>query len=402
DGYQNKTTNLKAGFSITPTNKIDLSHTIIDAEAQFDSGFFPLSPTEIANSSAYSSTTKDKFSSINFNHIDSFNEFNLYANKSTFKRRSFSESGTSPFDGEVQEYGLNSKINYLSSSFVLLGGDYKVFEHKNSIDQKNKNKALYLSNHNKFENLLGGTMILTESLRHDSYDTFANQTTGKIGLKHINKQIKDLTASINYGTAYNIPSLTELYTPIYGNSSLSPEKTKSLDVSLEYKDLSLTYFDNKIDNLIGFHPITFQNANVEGTSKIKGYEIAYEATLFDSIALSLNYTKLQTKDKSSSNLLRRPEDSVKFSLDYYGIDKVHLGLNGEYVGKRDDKDFSTFPVTLVNTGNYAVGNFSANYEVDKHMSLYGKVDNLTDKTYQTVYGYATSPRAVYAGMKLTY
>ncbi|CAA6819084.1 MAG: Unknown protein [uncultured Sulfurovum sp.] len=402
DKYQNKTTNLKAGFNINATNKIDISHTVIDATNQFDGGFFPLTATQIANNNQLSSTTNDKFSSVNFNHIDSFNELNIYANHSTFERRSMNGATISAFDGSVKEYGLNSKINYLDNSFVLIGGDYKTFEHKNSIDQSNKNKALFITNNNQVKGFFAGTTILTESLRHDKYDTFNNQTTAKIGLKHISRQIEGLTASINYGTAYRIPSLTELYTPFYGNTALSPEETKSLDISLEYKDLSFTYFDNKIDNLIGFHPTTFQNINVDGTTKIKGYEIAYATTLFDILALSLNYTKLDAKDKTDSNLLRRPNNSVKFGVDYYGIERVHLGFNGEHIGNREDKDFSSFPATHVDTGKYTVANFTANYKVDKQLSFYTKIDNITDEEYQTVYGYTASPRAVYTGMKLSY
>ncbi len=402
DGYNNKTTNLKAGFNITPTNKIDITHTIIDAKTQFDGGFFPLTPVEIANNKDFSSTTKDKFSSINFNHIDSFNEVNIYAKKSTFERRSTSSFGTTPFDGEIKEYGLNSKIDYLSNSFLLVGADYKTFEHKNSINKTNKNKALFITNSNTISGLLGGTTIITESLRRDNFDTFNNQTTGKIGLKHIHKKIEGLTTSINYGTAYIIPTLTELYTPKYGNTALNPEKTKSLDVSLQYKDLTLTYFDNKIDNLISYHPTTYQNINIAGESTIKGYEVAYNTTFNDTVALSLGYTRLDAKDTKKETLLRRPKDSVKFAIDYYGIEDLHLGVNGEYVGERVDKDFATFPAKKVETGKYAVVNLIANYEIDKHMSIYGKIDNITDKEYQTTYGYASSPRAVYAGMKLTY
>ncbi|CAA6814183.1 MAG: Unknown protein [uncultured Sulfurovum sp.] len=402
DHYQNKSTNLKAGFTINSTNKIDITHTILDATNEFDGGFFPLTATQIANNNDLSSTTENTFSSINYNHIDSFNELNLYANKSTFKRRSINNTVISPFDGEVKEYGLNSKINYFTNSFVLVGGDHKTFTHKNSINQVNKNKALYITNHNQFDSFLEGKVILTESLRHDTYDAFSNQTTGKIGLKHVSENIKSLIASINYGTAYRIPSLTELHTPIYGNTNLNPEETKSLDISLEYKDLSLTYFDSKVDNLIGFHPTTYQNINVDGTTKIKGYEIAYDTTLFDTMVLSLNYTKLNAKNKTGSHLLRRPKSSIKFGLDYYGIENLHLGLNGEYVGKRDDKDFTAYPAINVETGKYTIANFTANYKVDKQMSIYTKIDNITDKTYQTVYGYTSSPRAIYSGMQLNY
>ena len=71
------------------------------------------------------STTKDTFSSVNFNHIDSFNEVNLYAKRSKFEREFITEFDTTPFDGQVDEYGFSSKIPYGIEDFVLVGADYK-------------------------------------------------------------------------------------------------------------------------------------------------------------------------------------------------------------------------------------------------------------------------------------
>ena len=392
DAYANKTTNIKAGFTITPTNKIDISHTTIDGQGNYDDAF-----NNNPNSTITTNSTKDSFSSINFNHIDSFNEVNLYAKKSTFDRTSTSSFGTSPFKGEVKEYGLNSKISYLSNSFLLVGGDYKKFEHKSGLDRNYNNKALFLTNNNKIGTSLGNT-IITESIRRDNYSDFNDKTTGKIGVKQSFSAVDGLNLSSNYGTAYNIPTLYNLYGSFVGNANLTPESTKSYDVTVAYKDFSATYFNSKIDNFIDYDFTSFNYQNLAGTSNIKGYELAYNSTLTDDIALNLGYTNLTTEDSSGQALARQPKENIKFGLDYYGIDKLHLGAYGEYVGERYDKANKQGE----QTGRYTIANFVANYDWDKHLSFYGKVDNITDKYYQTVDGYATSPRAVYAGMKLTY
>ena len=404
DGYKNTSTNLKAGFNITPTNKIDIFHTIINTSTNYDQsvydGVYPnsvLNRTKSANSEA-SSTNDSMLSSINFNHTDSFNELDIYAKKSTFKR-TYPQEYTKEYEGEVKEYGLKSKVPYMKDSFVLIGGDYKKFEDKAGINKSFTNKGLFLTNYNKFAGITGGETILTQSLRYDKYDEFDNKTTGKIGLKHIHGNIEGLSSSVNYGTAYNIPSSFQLYS-FYGNPNIKPEITKGYDVTIAYKDLSLTYFNNEIEDIIDYDFATSKYANVDGKSKIKGFEVTYNTDIADTVALSLGYTKLDAKDHKGADLKRRIDQSLKFGLDYYGIEDLHLGLNGEYIGEREDTDFATY--AKVETGKYTVANFTANYEVDKHMSFYGKVDNITDKEYQTIYGYATSPRAVYAGMKLTY
>ncbi len=392
DAYSNETTNLKAGFNITATNKINITHNIIDANGNFDDAF-----NSNPNSTITQNTVNHTFSSINFNHIDSFNELNIYAKKSTFDRTSTSAFGTYPFKGEVKEYGLTSKIPYLSESFLLVGGDYQEFEHQSGINKDYNNKALFLTNNNKIATSVGNT-IVTESIRHDQYSDFTDKTTGKIGIKQTFSAIDGLNLSANYGTAYNIPTLFNLHGNFVGNINLTPESTKSYDTTIAYKDFSATYFNSNIDNMIDYDFNTFNYQNLTGTSKIKGYELAYNPTLFDVLALNLGYTNLKTENNMGQALARQPRDNVKFGLDYYGIDKLHFGLNGEYVGERYDSANNQG----TQTGKYTVANFTSNYEVDKHLSFYGKVENITDEIYQTVDNFATSPRAFYAGMKLTY
>jgi vitamin B12 transporter len=50
------------------------------------------------------------------------------------------------------------------------------------------------------------------------------------------------------------------------------------------------------------------------------------------------------------------------------------------------------------TGNVFVANLSADYQINKNVSAYLKVNNITDKKYQNVNGYATSGRAFYVGI----
>ena len=404
DGYTNNSTHLKAGFNINATNKIELTHIINDATTQadaYDSATYSFNPN-----SQYNAESKTKLSSVNFNHIDSFNEVNIFAKQSTFSRYYPQDAFSSNFDGETKEYGLTSKIPYGKKDFVVWGGEYKTFEHKNSINKEYNNKAFFTTNSNSFSGLMGGTTILTESIRQDNYDEFDNKTTGKIGLKHIHSKIEGLTTSANYGTAYNVPTHYNLFDPYSGNTNLTPEDTQGYDISVEYKDLKLTYFDNTIKDMISYESkfdtegkwIGGNYQNIAGDSELKGVEVAYQTDINDVALVSVNYTNLDAKDTKGKELARRAKDTLKMGLDYYGVEDLHLGLNGEYVGERYDRAGKEGQ----QTGKYTVANFTANYEVDKHMNLYGKVDNITDKYYQTVNGYSTNPRAVYVGMKLTY
>ena len=50
------------------------------------------------------------------------------------------------------------------------------------------------------------------------------------------------------------------------------------------------------------------------------------------------------------------------------------------------------------TGKYTVWNSVVNYELNKDTKIYLKLDNITNKYYQTVDGYATAPRSAYIGV----
>ncbi|MEA1879842.1 MAG: TonB-dependent receptor, partial [Campylobacterota bacterium] len=274
--------------------------------------------------------------------------------------------------------------------------------HKDSFNKTYDNQGYFVTNSNTFNEFIGGKTIFTQSLRFDKHSKFDNEITGKLGLKHTHAHIEGLTTSLNYGTAYNAPTLYQLYAPAttfgtIGNENLTPETTKSFDVSINYKNLTLTYFNNKIEDIIDY---TNGYNNIEGTSTIKGFEVSYSTQIGDDLHVGLNYTKLDAKDKDGKTLQRKPEQSANITLDYYGIDRLHLGIDAQYVGKRVEYTF--MGDFKAQTGKYVVVNLTADYQVSKSFKLYGKVVNLSDEEYQVVDGYATSPRAYYLGIKGTF
>ena len=384
DGYRNTSSNIKFGFNIDEKNKIDISHTIINAHNEYDGWNAP--------DAENTSRTNDTFSNINFNHIDNFNELNIYASKSKFDR-DYPQGWTTEFDGEVYEYGIKSNIAYNEKDFITLGSDYKTFEKKSDLDEKYNNNGFFVTNSNEFNCPIGGKIIVTESLRYDKYSKFDNKTTGKLGIKRV--ITNDLFISANYGTAYNIPTLFDLNDPTYGDENLTPEDTKSYDVSIGYKTLKVTYFNSKVEDMLSFDPVTYVSTNLEGTTTLQGVEVEYSANVSEDILITSNYTYLSAKNNDNERLKRRPKDSLKLSADYYGVTDLHLGINGEYIGSRYDDDNEEGE----QTGKYTVVNLVANYDINKNLLVYAKIDNLFDKYYQVVDGYTSAPLSGYIGFK---
>lgn len=385
DAYENTTTSIKAGYQFNKNNKLDISHTIIDSDIEYDGFNKP-------NDNNQTSITKNQFSSINYQNINKFTTIDIFANRSDFDR-DFPQGFTKEFDGEVLEYGLKTTTLYNKKDFLVLGMDYKIFEHKNEINKEYKNQAIYISNSNELEALIAGKTIITESLRYDKYDKFNSKTTGKIGIKHFHKNIDDFTTSFNFASAYNVPTLFNLYSS-FGNPNIKPENTKSFDITAHYKKLKVTYFNTRIDDIIDYDFATNKYNNLNGTSKIQGLELEYKKDINDDIFVAINYTRLKTQDNKGKKLDRRPKDSLKVAFDYYGLANTNINLNGEYIGDRSEGTNQT--------GKYTIFNMIANYDINHQAKIYVKINNITDKYYQSIYGFASSPRAFYAGAEYSF
>ncbi|MGB6329463.1 MAG: TonB-dependent receptor [Halarcobacter sp.] len=389
DAYENTTINTKLGYNINDNNRIVFSHNRINSKSEYDKGAFGATTEEKANGKGYILETKNHYSSLNYNNKNKFSDVNVYTNYSKIDRDD--EKGfTKEFDGTLREYGANIKIPYNNDSFVLTGADYKVSRHKNNINKTLKNKGLFVTNSTKYNKF-----IFTQSLRYDNYDLFDNKTTGKVGIKY--NYNKDVYITSNIGTAYNVPTFYKLYDNYAGFDNLQPETTKSFDLTLGYKDLTLTYFHNKINNMIEYNSNTFKYFNMNDDVTLKGIELAYKKEILEDLLLNLSYTYTNAKDDNKKQLQRRAKNSIKFGFDYYGIKDFHFNLNGEYVGDRVQYDFGTYDISA-QTGNYTVWNSVINYNINEDLGIYLKLDNIFDKNYQTVDGYATAQRSAYVGL----
>lgn len=384
DGYENTTANLKLGYNFDENNRVSTSYEIIDTKVDYDN--FP-------DDKASQAKTKTYLANLTYENKNDIALTKVYTNYTDIKREySFGE-----YEGNVEEYGVNTSIDYLNSSNLTIGGDYKKFETKKDVLDEYNNKGIFITNTNKF---FDDNTIFTQALRYDKYSDFENKTTGKIGIKQY--IIDELNVSSNYGTGYNVPTISQLFGQWGANPDLNPEKTKSYDLGIEYKGLSITYFNNKVENMIDWVtiPQSWDGAynNIEGKSKIKGVEIAYKNYITQDVLLNFNYTNLSAKNDKDEYLAKRAKNKVGFGVDYYGLKDFHFNVNGEYVGTRYDR----IDQQGAKTGNYTIWNVVVDYDINKTFSTYVKLDNIFDKDYQVVDGYATSQRAAYLGLKASF
>ena len=384
DGYKNTSLNFKAGFDVSDKDRLEGFFNMINADTEYDGYNKP-------NDENTTSESKQKFYGLSYTKTLDFGDATLYAQRSKFERNT-PNGFTKEFDGSIDEVGLKSKINYLSDSFAIVGIEHRKTTHENAVDKSFNNDAIFIANTNTLEGLISGKTTLATALRYDKFDTFKNKLTYKVGVKHIHENIKDFWTSANYATAYNAPAFSNIY-GFYGNPNITPENTTTFDVTANYKNFGITYFDTKIEDMIGYDFATSKYANLTGKTKLQGVEVSYntEVEAIDTL-LNLNYTYLKTEDKDGKDLLRRPKNSANIMIDYYGLDNAHLGTQIRYVGERDALGDKT-------SDAYTLVRLNGDYDLSPTLNLYMRVENALDKSYQDIIGYGTSQRAFYAGFR---
>lgn len=250
-------------------------------------------------------------------------------------------------------------------------------------------------------------LYTTVGVRTDDHNRFGRHTTYKAGSSYLIEKT-GTTLKASYGTGFKAPALFELYSSFGGNPNLNPETTAGWDAGIEQSiwhnrvQLSSTYFQNRIKNLIVFNNNLNQNIS---KARTQGIETAITVHPCQKMTLQGNYTYTDTKDLSSNTstsgdpLLRRPRHQYSIKLNYTPIKKLNLNVLVSHVGLRNDLNFVTFPADPVKLKAYTLVNLAAQYHLSKHLTLFGRLANLFDTPYEMVKGYGTARISAYGGLQ---
>ncbi len=398
DSYLNQSINAKFAYNISDIDKVEATIQAVNSKVKYDSYAGTAGDSTVPNT-----YLENRFYSLGYRHNGSTHDIKVSYNLSTFDRRVESTFAptTTYYSGSVNELRADDKITYAKNSFLRVGASFQKFVDEKIVANDTKSYtaiSAFATNYNKFGLFSNLNTIITESLRYDNYDKFNDALTGKLGVKQFVNA--EYYISANVGTGYNVPSSYQLYNPTYGDTSLQPEKSFTSDLTLGSDTVWITGFYNEITDFIDFVGVWPNSGykQIAGTSKFTGVEIAYDDYLFDSLGVNAMYTHLTTEDANGKALARRPKDQLDVRATYYVDDNWDLGVSAQYIGKRFDKSNDTG----AQTGKYTVANFVSNLKVNKFVTVYGKIDNITNEYYQTVDGYATAGRSLYFGLTAKY
>ncbi len=198
----------------------------------------------------------------------------------------------------------------------------------------------------------------------------------------------------SYGTAFKAPNLGQLYSDFYGNSRLSPEESRQWEAGIEGDSGPVTWrisgYRNEIDNLIDANPTTWRYENI-GKARIKGVEATAS---FDTgpVTHQLSYDYLDPRNATTHEvLLRRAKQQVKYALNGR-IYQMGWSLTYRYLGERYDRNFNVVTNQKVKLGGVSLWDAALSYPLTSALTVRGRIANLFDKNYETVYGYHTAGR----------
>jgi vitamin B12 transporter len=245
-------------------------------------------------------------------------------------------------------------------------------------------------------------------IRLDHHQGFGDKITYRIAPAYIT-WLTGTKLKATLGTGFKTPSLTFLFDPAYGNPDLKPEQSIGWDAGFEqfinnYLSFGITYFSNSYKDLFGFDE-NYREININ-KALTNGVEIFIDINPAKDLNLKADYTYTNAVDKSDNSpdknqpLLRRPKHKAGLNINYNFSNKINTNVDLIYVGKRDDKIFTNFSSERTSLSPYTIINLAVSYKILDYITLNGRVENLLDKYYEEVYGYATPGFSGYAGVKI--
>ena len=421
------TANVSAKFSATESLSLNFGLRTVDAYSQFDPVDFFLtglptdgdvaSDTRNLYAQAGASLQRDDsrvtqrlnvryFESDNHNLIDGIEDSSTASDRITFAYQA---------DIHVGENLLSLALEHEETGFEQRGAI--VFGDPNQTQKMDVSSAIL-----EFQGLSVERLTWIVSARADNNSDFDDAVNGRLSLAYALSESTTLRGSV--GTGQKNPTFLERFGffpgQFVGNPALKPERSTSYDVGFDRRSsdgalqfqVSLFKQDLK-DEINGFvfDPMTFLSTaeNMQGKSERKGIELATHWNINESFGVGANYTYTDSTEQdflgNDVRELRRPKHSGGLSLDYQTEnEKFSASLNADYSGSRTDIFFPPWPdpSEIVTLSNYWLLDLAAQYQATASVTLFVRGSNMLDKDYEQVFGYRTSGRAGYIGVRANF
>lgn len=238
--------------------------------------------------------------------------------------------------------------------------------------------------------------------RVDDYTTFGTHGTYRFGGRFTTPGTETIVRA-NVGTGFRAPTPRDFFPP-FGNPNLKPETSLGWDAGLTQPllgnklQVGATYFQNEFDDLIQFAypaPVNTGQAETMGVESFAMWTPVADLTVHGS------YTWLPRAEDLAAHvrLIRRAVHAGRLSASYKFLKRFTANAGLALVGSRQDLKFdpSTFVSSRVSNPGYVKFDLGLTCDLNKHLSVFGRVENVTDATYEEVFGFPALGRTFWGG-----
>jgi vitamin B12 transporter len=330
---------------------------------------------------------------------------------SDIRRDSTSAFGDSRFEGRSERAELQGDARLSSWLRVVFGAESEWSRAESTFSagaQRTRLSSVY--GQLLVEPITG--LNLAGGVRHDDHRTFGGETTLGGNAAY---SFSGTTLRASYAEGFKAPALDQLFA-IYGNTALTPERARSVDIGIEQRLLGdrlvarVTAFDRKTrDQIVFFSCSTNPNPLCTGRGAFGAYylniaratadgvEFELIAKPVDALTFSANYTHLRSINRTAPNadkdLPRRPRDTANASLDW-AKGRYSLGATVSLVG--DSFDNASNATRL---DSFVVAGLRGSVGIIDGLTFYGRIENLFNERYQVATGFNTLGRNAHVGVR---
>jgi vitamin B12 transporter len=244
------------------------------------------------------------------------------------------------------------------------------------------------------------TLTLTMGLRRDDHSEFGAETVGRISAAWAFSPALNLHAS--WGEGFKAPTIFQTTFFCCGatapNPDLVAETSDSFDIGFDWRfnergRLAMTYFDKEVENQIDF---SFAVGGYENIAEVdaKGVELIFDYRFTDTVMASTNLAYTDSEDINGDELIRIPELTADLSLSWQIAANLRTSLAVIYNGDEEDARGTVDSWTRVD--------LSGTWQPSEHIEVFARLENLTDRDYQQVFGYGTPERSAYLGLSYNF
>ncbi len=400
DRYRNETISSRVGYAVTDNWEVEGVIRYSVGKVQFDNPrFIPEKDITLPFKAPNFSDGETLLTSLESMWGDESVDHSLKLTYSRLLRQTTTPSYKNRTVGEHPFLTYKSDIRLTACSALTAGID--------GGQERAKAKNLHKRNH-------GGIYLIpsykpfnsTEfraGVRGDHYESDKTRLTYTVGADQ--KVMPSTVIRTAYGTNYKPAVLADLFqrTPWQvPNPKLKPETSQNVEAGLDQffyhkkVKMSLTAYMTWIKKVTLSRQLTggkWQRFN-GGRRKTRGLELALSVKPLSCLEVKTVFSFIHSRDNPGhrkSPLI--PKFKGAGGLHWQSTEKFSFFVQGYGVSSQKDA------VSKKSISSYGVLHVGGAYDITPYASLFGRIENITNKHYEEVFGYGNRGRAFYIGIE---